>query len=139
MASKKIYIDASALYAFVDRADPNHLDMVKAMEQLSIKEMHLFTSSQAVQDAYNAISRQLGDNLGLEFLQAVLESTTEILYPQKSDLISAYKLIKVNRGKQINLKVAVTAVLMQKKGISQILTFNYWQNLLGSTSYLLRL
>jgi predicted nucleic acid-binding protein len=139
ITSKKIFIDASVLYSFVDRADPNHTQAVNAMQQFSFSNMHLYTSVQAIQDAYLAISRQLGNALGGEFLKAILESNMEILYPQKSDLISAYKLIRLNANKQINLKEAMTAALMQKRGIYQIITFTYWQNLLGSTSYISRM
>ncbi len=136
--SKKIFIDSSVLYSFVDRADPNHQMATKALEQLSLQGAHLYTSIQAIQDAYTAIDRELGSVLGIEFLQATTESSMEVLYPQKADLISAYRLIKLNINKQIGFKEAMTATLMQKKGIFQILTFTYWHNLLGSQTYLSR-
>jgi|CXWK01.1.fsa_nt_gi predicted nucleic acid-binding protein len=136
MSSKKIFIDSSALYAFVDRADPNHTQSGKIIEQLSLQNMHLYTSIQSITDTYTALDRQLGGTLSLEFLQATIESTMEILYPQKADLVSAYKLVKLNKNKQVPLKEALNAVLMQKKSIGLVLTFRYWQNLLGSASYL---
>lgn len=136
MASKKIFIDSSALYAFVDRADPNHAQSGKIIEQLSLNNMHLYTSIQSITDTYTTLDKQLGNTLSLEFLEATIKSTMEIIYPQKADLISAYKLIRLNRNKQVALKEALNAVLMQKKSIGLILTFKYWQNLLGSTSYL---
>lgn len=136
MSSKKIFIDSSALYAFVDRADPNHSQSGKIIEQLSLQNMHLYTSIQSITDTYTALDRQLGGTLSLEFLQATIESTMEILYPQKADLVSAYKLVKLNKNKQVPLKEALNAVLMQKKSIGLVLTFRYWQNLLGSASYL---
>jgi predicted nucleic acid-binding protein len=136
--SRKIFIDASVLYSFVDRSDPNHTQAVKAMEQFSVAGVHLYTSIQAIQDAYTAVSRQLGTTLGYDFLQATSESNIEILYPQKSDFLSAVRLIKLNMNKQISFKEALTATVMQKKGIVQIVTFTYWQNLLGSVSYLSR-
>lgn len=139
MASGKIFIDGSVLYAFVDRADPNHVQASKTIEQLSLQGMHLFTSIQAVQDAHTAISRQLGQNLSIDFLQALVESTMEIIYPQKADFLSAFRLLKLNRSKEVNLKEALTAVMMQRKSIGYIFTFTYWQNLLGSTSYLMKI
>ncbi len=139
MASKKIFIDGSVLYAFIDRADPNHTQAAKTLDQMSLQDMHLYTSVQAVQEAYTAISRQLGSNLSIDFLQATVESTMEILYPQKADLLAAARLLKLNRSREVNLKEALTAVMMQRKGISFIFTFTYWQNLLGSSSYLMKI
>lgn len=132
---RKIFIDASALYPFVDRSDPNHIQSVKAIEQLSLQGVSLYTSVQSVQETHSAISSQLGATLGFDFLQAILESNIEILYPQKSDLVAAFKLIKLNRNRELTLKESLTAVLMQRKNISQIITFAYWQNLLGSQKY----
>lgn len=136
--SRKIFIDASVLYAFIDRSDANHDHAAKALQQFSQTNIQLYTSVQAIQDAYSAISKQLGAVLGEEFLKATLESNMEVIFPQRSDLVSSYKLIKLNSTKQINIKEAMTATLMQKRGISQIFTFTYWQNLLGSVSYISR-
>ncbi len=138
MASKKIFVDSSVLFAFVDRANRDHTQAVKTMEQLSLQGTQLYTSLQSVIDTNNAINSQLGTSLSLDFLQAMTESTMEILYPQKADFVAAFKLIRLNRYKQVSIKEAINSVLMQKKGISQILTFAYWQNLLGSQSYLSR-
>lgn len=133
--SKKVFIDSSVLYSFVDRADANHAQAVRAIEQLSRQQTQLYTSIQAVQETYTAINRELGSVLGIEFLQATIESSIEVLYPQKAELVSAYRLIKLNLSRQVSFKEAITAVLMQKRGIFQILTFTYWQNLLGSSVY----
>lgn len=136
MASKKIYIDSSILYAFVDRADPHHGQSAKIIEQLSLQGVHLYTSFQSIQDTSAAINHQLGVEVSFDFLQAMLESDIEILYPQKTDLISSFKLAKANRNNQVTLKEALIATLMQKRGIMQILIFTYWHNLLGTQSYL---
>lgn len=138
MPSKKIFIDSSALYSFVDRADPNHTQAVKIMETLSLNYAQLYTSVQAISDTYSAIDSQLGASISLDFLKTILESNVEIIYPQKADLSTAYRLINANRGKQITLREALNAALMQKKGILQILTFRFWHNLLGSQTYLSR-
>lgn len=138
MASKKIFIDSSALYAFIDRADPNHTQVVKIIESMSLSYAQIYTSVQAISDTYSAIDSQLGSSISLDFLKTVLESNIEIIYPQKADLATAYRVINANRGKQITLREALNAALMQKKNIVQILTYRYWHNLLGSQTYLSR-
>src|SRR5437868_5471893 len=128
----KVFLDSSALYAFIDRADPNHLYSSKLFEHFSLQRVSIYTSIQVVQDVFTAINNQLGNTISFEFLQAMSESDIEILYLQKADFLAAFRLIKLNRNKQISLKEALTATIMQKKGITQILTFTYWPNLLGS-------
>ncbi len=138
MASKKIFIDGSVFYAFVDRSDPNHPQAVKVLEYLSLQGVYLFTSFQAIHDAYSAINNQLGTTIGTDFLNAISDSSIEIIYPQKADLIASIRLLKFNPNKQIALKEVMNVTLMQKRGITQILTFSYWHNLLGSNSYFSR-
>jgi len=138
MNSKKIFVDSSALYAFIDRADQHHTQAIKIIENLSLSYAQLYTSVQAVTDTYSAVESQLGASISLDFLKTVLESNIEIVYPQKADVATAYRLINANRGKQITFKEALNASLMQKKGIIQILTFRFWHNLLGSQTYLSR-
>ncbi len=136
MAARKIFVDGSVLYAFTDRADTNHVQAVKVLEQLSLQGVQLFTSLEDIHDVYSAINRQLGTTIGFDFLQAMIESNIEIIYPQRSDLVNAYKLIRLNTGKQISFKQVMTATLMAKRNVIKILTFTYWYNLLGTEPYL---
>lgn len=135
MAARKIFVDGSVLYAFTDRADTNHVQAVKTLEQLSLQGIQLFTSIQDIQDVYTAINRQLGTTIGFDFLQAMIESNIEVIYPQRSDLVSSYKLIRLNTNKQIPFKQAMVATLMAKKNVVKILTFTFWHNLLGTEPY----
>src|SRR5690348_15955978 len=123
MAARKIFVDGSVLSAFTDRADTNHVQAVKTLEQLSLQGVQLFTSLQEIQHVYAAINRQLGTVIGFDFLQAMIESNVEVIYPQKSDLVSAYKLIRSNTNRQISFKQAMVATLMAKRNVVKILTF----------------
>lgn len=136
MASKKFFIDSTVLYSFIDRADPNHFQSVKLLEQLAVQPANLYTSIQSIEETYKAINGKLGASLGLEFLQAMTETTIEVLYPQKQDFLASFRQIRENRNTRISLNEAQTAILMQKKGIGQIITFSYWHNLFGTQSFL---
>ena len=131
--SRKIFIDSSIFIAFIDRGAPNHLKASKAMEDLASIGYRLYTSSPVVTDSYTLLSREVGTTIALEFLQTMLQSGIEILFPQKIDLITAHRILRVNRDKQIPLSEALNATLMQKRGIVQILTFTHWNNLFGTS------
>lgn len=132
LQSRKIFIDSSVFIGFVDRADPNHSKAVKTMESLAQQGYQLYTSSVVITEVYAAISREIGISVALDFLQASLQSNIEILFPQKADLITANRMLRSNRERQLTLREVLNATMMQRRGIVQIMTFNYWHNLFGS-------
>src|SRR5437868_14350413 len=103
----KVVFASSALYAVIDRAHPSHLYSSKLFEHFSLQSVSIYTSIQVVQDVFTAINNQLGNTISFEFLQAMSESDIEILYLQKADFLAAFRLIKLNRNKQISLKEAL--------------------------------
>lgn len=130
--SRKIFIDSSVLIGFIDRADSNHPKAVKSIENLARSGYQLYTSSLNVNDVYAALARETGISVALDFLQAILQSDMEILFPQKADFITAHRMLRSNRERQMTLREVLNATLMQRRGIVQILTFTYWHNLFGS-------
>lgn len=130
--SKKIFIDSSILISFIDRADSNHRKAVLSFERLAQLGYQLYTSYQNIAETYAALSREMGQSMALDFLQTSLQSDMEILFPQKADIITVHRMLRSNRDRQITLREAMNATLMQKKGIMQILSFSYWHNLFGT-------
>lgn len=129
---KKIFIDSSVFLAFVDRADPNHSRAIAIIEKFAKQGYLLYTSAQNVTDSYVALTREINPAIGQTFLRSLLHSEIEIVFPQKSDFLTAYRILKHNRDRQISYKEAINATLMQKRGIDQVFTFGYWTNLLGT-------
>lgn len=132
LQSKKIFIDSSIFVGFIDRANSNHTKAVKTMESLAKLGYQLYTSSIIVIDVYAVLSREVGVSVALDFLLASLQSDIEILFPQKADFITANRMLRTNRERQLTLREVLNSTLMQRRGIVQILTFNYWHNLFGS-------
>lgn len=130
--SKKIFIDSSVFVSFIDRADSNHQKAVQSLESLARLGYQLYTSYQNIAETYAALSREIGQSVALDFLQASLQSDMEILFPQKADIITTHRMLRSNRDRQITLRETMNATLMQKKGIMQILSFSYWHNLFGT-------
>jgi predicted nucleic acid-binding protein len=134
ITSRKIFIDSTVFFSFIDRSDNNHSKTVKTMERLAATGYNLYTSIQSINDTYAALAREVGLSIALEFLGAMISSNIEILYPQKSEYLAAIKILSSNRDKQISFKEAINATLMERKDISQILTYTYWHNLYGTQS-----
>lgn len=133
LKSRKVFIDSSVFLAFVDRSDINHQKAAKALENLAQFKMILYTSLQNITETYTVLNKEIGLSVALEFLESIVTSKIEILYPAQNDLTAVMKLIKSNRDRQISLREAINAVLMHKRDISQIYTFTYWYNLYGTS------
>jgi predicted nucleic acid-binding protein len=129
----KIFIDSSVLTAFIDRGNPRHLLAAKSIEIMASFGYRIYTSPPTIAESYSELMKQVGTTIALEFLQTILQSGIEIVFTQKTDLNSAYRILKVNRTERISLSEAITAALMQRKGITQVLTFRTWNNLFGTS------
>lgn len=134
LQTRKIFIDASIFVSFIDRADPNHPKAANAMESITRLGYTAFTSHSNITETYATLSREVGVSVALDFLQAILQSDIEIIFPQKADLIAAHRMIRANRDRQMSLREALSATLMQRRGITQVLTLTYWHNLLGTST-----
>ena len=130
--SKKIFLDISFFIAFIDRADLNHIKCVSIFEFLASHEFRVFTSYLVILQTFNRAEKELGSTVAKEFLQAILESNIQILYPGKQELISAFRIIRANPTHQNSLTELLNAILMEKNGITAILTYDFWHNLLGT-------
>ncbi len=130
--SRKIFVDSSIFISFIDRADSNHSRGVKIMESLAKAGSQLYTSSLAVNEVYSALSREAGMSVALDFLQAIIQSDIEVIYPQKADYIASHRMLRANKERQLTLREVLSATIMQRREVTQILTFNYWHNLFGS-------
>lgn len=129
---KKIFIHSSVLAAFVDRGSSDHLRASKAIDDAAGIGCRLYTSSQVISEAYDSLTPEVGITVSLEFLQTVLQSGIEILFPQKADLITAHRILKTNRNEKLSFNEALNAALMQKKGIAEVFTFKSWNKLFGT-------
>lgn len=132
-ATKKIFIHSSVLAAFVDRGSRDNLRASKAIDDAAGIGCRLYTSPQIISEAYDLLTPEIGITISLEFLQTILQSGIEILFPQKADLITAYRILKTNRNEKLSFNEALNATLMQKKGIDQVLTFGSWNKLFGTS------
>lgn len=136
MSSSKIFLDTSILEAFIDRANTNHLKAVGLMNKLAKDNCFVFTSQSVVEETYTILEKRVSSVVAYEFLQALIESHIEVLFPTKAELLSFYKLMLESKDKGITFKMGINGVLMKKFGINYIATFGFWNNLSGIMQYI---
>jgi predicted nucleic acid-binding protein len=127
--SKKVYLEPSIMCAFIDRAHPKHEQATAFFRFFAQEEYTLFTDSINLTDAYNTIYRDISPSLAKDFLRTMALSNINIIYPEEADMKAALKALVNYKSTELTYQKALVAVLANKRGISQIATFDYLHQL----------
>lgn len=131
MTSKKVFIDPSVLFAFIDRAHPKHDQAVAYFRFFAQEEYFLFTDIASITEVYNQIYKDISPSLSRDFLRTISLSNINMIYPEEADNKAALKAL-VNYGStELTYTKALIAVLANRRGIPQISTFDYLHSLFG--------
>lgn len=137
MISKKVYVSKSGFYSFINRADSKYEQASAYFRYFSLENYSLFTDIFTVNETNNQIYKEISPSLAKDFLRTIFLSDINIIYPEESDIKSALKTL-VNFGStDLNFTSALRAVLANKRGISQIFTFDYLHPLFGQNTFYL--
>ena len=134
--SKKVFITESVFFAFIDRAHPKHSQATAFFRYFAQEQYHLYTSHFNLEKAYSQITEKISISLAKDFLRSISLGSINILYPDESDMKTTIKTL-VNYPTELTFSEALTAVLADKKSISQICTFEYLHPLFGLTVFYL--
>lgn len=127
--STKVFLDTSFFVSFIDRVDLNHNRTVATFNNLGSGNFRLYTSSVTVLNVFNRLEKELGSVIAHDFLQAILESDIQIIYPEQTDIIASFRFIKSSTQRKASLSEILNIHLMERNGIAQVLTYDLWHNL----------
>jgi predicted nucleic acid-binding protein len=116
-----LLLDAGALYAQADRADPHHAAVV---EILQAEREPLVTSAVAVAEADDLILTRLGVDVELAFLEDLAEGTFLVECLSRPELATALAVARRHRDLAIGLADASLVVLAQRFRTRRLLTFD---------------
>lgn len=135
--SKKVFIASSVIYAFIDRAHPKHEQAAAYFRFFSQEEYLLFTDSYNTIETYTQMYKDISPSLAKDFLRTMALSNINVIYHDESDSKAALKALVNFQSTELAYPQALTAVLAQRRGISQICTFDYLHPLFGQTTFYL--
>jgi uncharacterized protein len=116
-----LLLDAGALYAQADRADPHHAAVA---ELLQAEREPLITSAVAVAEADYLILTRLGVDVELAFLEDLVEGTFEVEWLNRGELRTAAQIARRYRDLEIGLADASLVVLAQRFRTRRLATFD---------------
>ena len=137
LISKKVFIEASVFSAFIDRAHPKHEQAAAYFRFFAEEEYTLFTDQIALVEAYMLMYKDVSPSLAKDFLRTMSLSNVNILYPEEQDGKVALKALVTYQSTDLTFPKALSAVLAQKRGITQICTFDYLHPLFGQMMFYL--
>lgn len=129
----EIFLEKSFFEALFLSKNLNHNRAKQIMEKIIKDKYQVYTSYLVIIETFYSLKKQLKEKKALNFMKAILESQTCILFPTKADLKLAYRYMDMNQDKNIDYLEAIVSVMMYKNKIEKVITFNEWNNLLGSS------
>ncbi len=135
--SKKVFIASSVFYAFIDRVHPKHDQAAAYFRFFSQEEYLLFTDTTNIIDTYNLVYKDISPSLAKDFLRSLELSNINVIYHDASDIKAALKALVAFQSTELSFPEALMAVLANRRGISQICTFDYLHSLFGLTAFYL--
>lgn len=135
--SKKVYVESDVLYAYVNRAHPNHIQATGFFRYFAQEEFQVFTGYHVIEEAYNLIYSKISPTLASDFLKGISLSSINVIYPSEADLKFVIKTIVNYQNKDLTLRDTQSAVLANRNNIPQICTFDYLRQLFGQIKFAL--
>lgn len=137
MLSKKIVIDASVIFAFIDRAHPKHEQAGAYFRYFAQEGYMLFTDENSIIEVYNQMYKDISPSLAKDFLRTLSLSNINIMYSEENEAKAALKALITYQSTDLTYPKALLAVLANKRGIMQICTLEYLHPLFGQTTFYL--
>lgn len=137
MTSKKVYVSGSAFYALINRAHQKYEQSSAYFRYFAIEKYSLFTDIYTLLETYGQIYKDISPSLAKDFLRIASISDINIIYPEERDIKAALKTLINYQSTDLNFSQSLRAVLANKRGISQIHTYDYLHPLFGQSIFYL--
>ena len=137
MISKKVYIAPTGFLALIDRAHPKYEQASAYFRYFAQDNYALYTDISSIIETYNLIYKDISPSLSKDFLRTIFLGNINIIYPEERDIKASFKSLTNYQSAELTFNQALRAVLANRRGISNIFTFEYLHPLFGQTVFYL--
>ncbi len=137
MISKKVFLAPSGFYSFIDRAHPKHEQSAAFFRYFAQEEYKLFADSFTINEVYNLIYNSISPSIAKDFLRTIFLGNINMIYPDEGDIKAALKTLINYQSSELTFSQALMAVLANRRGVSQVFTFDYLSPLFGQNVFYL--
>ena len=137
LTSKKVYIAPSAFFALIDRAHPKYEQASAFFRYCAEQQYLLFTDTNTLLEVYNHIYMEISPSLSKDFLRTIFLGNINIIYPEEGDIKAALKTLINYQSTELTFSQSLRAVLANRRGVTQVFTFDYLHPLFGLSVFYL--
>lgn len=135
--SRKVYLAPDTFCAFLDRAHPQHEQASAYFRFFAQEEYQLYTDIDSIMNAYTRMYTDISPSLGKDFLRTLFLSNINVLYPDETTAKAALKALTTFNSTELTYEKAMLCVHAYKRGINQIVSFEYFPPLFGLSPFFL--
>jgi predicted nucleic acid-binding protein len=119
----EVFLDTSFAIALSATTDQNHAKAVNLAEQIELQNLYLVTTQAILLEIGNALSKQRYRTAAIQLLES-LESdpNVEIVSLTNELYCAAFELFRNRQDKEWGLVDCISFVVMQNRGITEVLT-----------------
>ena len=137
ITSEKVYLDPSAIYAFIDRAHEKHAQASAYFRFFAQEEYALYIDTINLSKTYDIIYKKMSPSLAKDLLRILSLSDVNILSPEENEVKATFKTIINYNALDLTFSEALMTVVASKRNILQVCTFEYLHPLFGLNIFFL--
>lgn len=120
----KIFIDADAFVALIDKKDPNHKRAQKFNDHIEEANYIVFTSNFAAGESITVISQNAGHSLAVAFGKKLFTEEILVIDVKRQQELKALVKFAQQKSKNVRFTDFVNMVLMDELKIKTIFSFD---------------
>ena len=128
----EIFLDPSFAIALSAITDQNHARAVELAEQIEAQNSHLVTTQAILLEIGNALSKQRYRIAAIQLLESLESDPNVEIVPLTNELYdAAFQLFRSRQDKEWGLVDCILCIVMQNRGITDVLTADEHFNQMG--------
>ena len=128
----EIFLDTSFAIALSAITDQNHARAVELAEQIEAQNSHLVTTQAILLEIGNALSKQRYRIAAIQLLESLESDPNVEIVPLTNELYdAAFQLFRSRQDKEWGLVDCILCIVMQNRGITDVLTADEHFNQMG--------
>ena len=128
----EIFLDTSFAIALSAITDQNHARAVELAEQIEAQNSYLVTTQAILLEIGNALSKQRYRTAAIQLLESLESDPNVEIVPLTNELYdAAFQLFRSRQDKEWGLVDCILCIVMQNRGITDVLTADEHFNQMG--------
>ncbi|BAZ86870.1 type II toxin-antitoxin system VapC family toxin [Dolichospermum compactum] len=128
----EIFLDTSFAIALSAITDQNHARAVELAEQIEDQNSYLVTTQAILLEIGNALSKQRYRTAAIQLLESLESDPNVEIVPLTNELYdAAFQLFRSRQDKEWGLVDCISCIVMQNRGITDVLTADEHFNQMG--------